>query len=223
MKFVVIILLSLCLVGCGQSKKSNPPEQQNAVNAPVVITPEPSFYTLEQPSEFQPFYVYSDKSARANHYIPSGFMPNGECLKFDDEWDRDCHLGKTCVKIIYDVACSKQGQKWSGIYWLNPANNWGNRKGGFDLTGAFKFTFWARGENGGEQVEEFKIGGIIGDYPDTDAAMIGPVILTKDWRKYTIDLRGKDLSYISGGFSWATNVDVNPESCIFYLDEMKFE
>ena len=84
-------------------------------------------------------------------------------------------------------------------------------------------TFWAKGTKGGEQIQEFTIGGITGDYPDTDTAVIGPVILGTKWRQYTVDLRGKDLSYISGGFSWTTSEDVNPEDCTFYLDEIRFE
>lgn len=173
--------------------------------------------------EFHPFVVYKDKGTRDNHYVPSGFMPNGKCLSLDDAWREDCHNGKTCMKIVYDIACSKEDQKWVGIYWLNPANNWGSRKGGFNLEGAQKLTFWAKGEKGGERIEEFTIGGITGDYPDTDLALIGPVILTKEWREYTIDLRGKDLSFISGGFAWTTNVEVNPQSCIFYLDAIQYE
>ena len=91
------------------------------------------------------------------------------------------------------------------------------------MTGAKKLTFWARGEKGGEQVQEFTVGGVSGDYPDSDTAVIGPVILGKQWRQYSIDLRGKDLSYISGGFAWTSSEDVNPESCTFYLDNIRFE
>ena len=83
--------------------------------------------------------------------------------------------------------------------------------------------FWARGEQGVEQIQEFTVGGIMGNYPDSDTAMIGPVILTSEWREYTIDLRGKNLSYISGGFAWTTSENVNPTTCIFYLDEIRFE
>ena len=174
-------------------------------------------------STFQPFIVYVDKGSRDNHFVPSGFMPDGRCLTIDDRWQENCHSGKTCIKIVFDVECSKEGSKWGGIYWQNPANNWGNRKGGFDLTGATKLSFWARGEIGNERIEEFKMGGTTGDYPDTDTAMIGPVILSSEWKEYSIDLRGKDLSYISGGFAWSTNVDVNPEGCTFYLDDIKYE
>ena len=67
------------------------------------------------------------------------------------------------------------------------------------------------------------MGGITGDFGDSDSAGIGPVVLTNDWQQYTIDLAGKDLSSISGGFCWATNLDVNPEGALFYLDEIKYE
>lgn len=150
-------------------------------------------------------------------------MPNGKCLALDEAWAENCHSGKSCIRVEYDVMCSRKDQKWAGIYWLNPANNWGQRKGGFNLTGARQLTFWAKGDKGAEQIQEFTVGGIMGNYPDTDIAVIGPVILSNEWRHYAIDLRGKDLSYISGGIAWSTSEDVNPETCVFYLDEIRFE
>ncbi len=172
----------------------------------------------------EPFWVYKDVGTRGNHYVPSGFMPNGKCLEFNDRWTEDCRQGKTCIKIVYDIECSRNDQKWAGVYWLNPANNWGGRKGGgFNLSEYSKLTFWAKGEQGGERIEEFKIGGINGTYPDSDMAIIGPVILTEEWREYSFDLRGKDLSYISGGFAWSATVEFNPDGCTFYLDDIKYE
>ena len=176
-----------------------------------------------QPPSFSPFYIYADKGSGKNHYIPSGFMPDGKCLLLNEIWTEQCHSGQTCIRVEYDLACSRKGQRWAGIYWLNPANNWGQRKGGFNPTGAQKLTFWARGDKGGEQIQEFTVGGITGNYPDSDLAVIGPVILSNEWRPYTIDLRGKDLSYISGGFAWSTSEEVNPDGCTFYLDEIRFE
>lgn len=175
-------------------------------------------------AEFKPFVVYKDKGF-PNRFTPSGYMPTGECLYMNDAWTEKCVEGKSCVKVIYDIECSKKGRNWAGIYWLNPADNWGERKGGYHLSGATKLTFMARGEKGGERIEEFKIGGVGRgmDYPDSDSAFIGPVILTPEWKEYTIDLRGKDLSYISGGFAWVTNTDVNPEACVFYLDDIEFK
>ena len=177
----------------------------------------------EEADQFKPFYIYSDRGSPENHYVPSGFMPNGKCLALDEAWTENCHSGKSCIRVEYDVMCSRKDQKWAGIYWLNPANNWGQRKGGFNLTGARQLTFWAKGDKGGEQIQEFTVGGIMGNYPDTDIAVIGPVIFSNEWRHYAIDLRGKDLSYISGGIAWSTSEDVNPEICTFYLDEIRFE
>jgi hypothetical protein len=94
---------------------------------------------------------------------------------------------------------------------------------GYDLSKANKVTFWARGSKGGERIEEFKVGGIMGEFSDSDSSGIGPVILNKDWTQYTIDLKGKDMSYVIGGFCWATNIDVNPDGATFYLDEIKYE
>lgn len=171
---------------------------------------------------FEPFCVYTEKNAKTNHYIPSGWMGDYSDITYNDNCKESPHLGATCIKIIYrpDVT---QGARWAGIYWQNPPNNWGEKKGGYDLTGASKLTFWAKGEKGGERIEEFKIGGISGTYQDSDTAGIGPVVLTKDWKRHEIDLQGKDLSYISGGFCWATNLDVNPEGCTFYLDDIRYE
>ena len=171
---------------------------------------------------FEPFNVYTDKNARGNHYAPSGWMGDYSDVSFNDANRETPHTGSTCIKIIYRPNAS-QGARWAGMFWQNPPNNWGEKKGGYDLTGATKLTFWARGEKGGERIEEVKMGGISGTYPDSDSASLGPVILTKDWQKYEIDLEGRDLSYVSGGFCWATNLDVNPEGCTFYLDDIRYE
>ncbi len=212
-------------LGCG--KKAEEHKSLSMTTAIQVSDPKMEKTTqvaaVNKDSSFQPFSIYSDKGGADNHFIPSGFMPDGKCLTINDASMENCHSGKTCIKIVYDIPCSKQGAKWAGIYWQNPANNWGSRKGGFDLTGAKKLTFWAKGEKGGERIEEIKIGGITGDYPDSDTAVIGPIILTNEWKEYSVDLRGKDLSYISGGFAWSTNVDVNEEACTFYLDDLKYE
>jgi len=172
--------------------------------------------------EALPLYVYSDRSSARNHYIPSGWMGDYGDIKYDGSSKEDPYLGDTCIKLVYN-ALKAQGAGWAGIFWQNPANNWGTVDGGFDLSKATKLTFWARGAKGGERIEEFKVGGIMGEFSDSDSAVIGPVILDKEWKQYTIDLKGKDMSYIIGGFCWSANVDNNPEGATFYLDEIKFE
>ncbi len=172
--------------------------------------------------EGMPFYVYADARSINNHFIPSGWMGDYGDIKSDGTSKEDPYLGDSCIKIIYNGKAT-QGARWAGIYWQNPANNWGNTDKGFDLSKATKVTFWARGEKGGERIEELKVGGIMGEFSDSDSAGIGPVILNKEWTQYSIDLKGKDMSYIIGGFCWVTNVDVNPEGATFYLDEIKYE
>jgi hypothetical protein len=169
-----------------------------------------------------PFYVYADRGSISNHFIPSGWMGDSSDLKIDTGSLENPYFGKTALKITYDNKASN-GARWAGMYWQNPPNNWGGVDGGFDLSKATKVTFWARGAKGGERIEEFKIGGIMGEYSDSDSAGIGPVMLEQDWKQYTIDLKGKDISYMIGGFAWATNLDVNPDGAVFYLDEIKYE
>ncbi|MDD5565988.1 MAG: hypothetical protein PHG31_03760 [Candidatus Omnitrophica bacterium] len=176
---------------------------------------------VRQP-ESMPFYVYSDRSSIKNHFIPSGWMGDYGDIKYEGSSKEDPYLGDTCIKVTYSGKIS-QGARWAGIYWQNPANNWGSVDAGYDLSKATKLTFWARGAKGGERIEEFKVGGIMGEFSDSDVASVGPVILNKEWTQYSIDLKGKDMSYIIGGFCWATNIDVNPEGATFYLDEIKFE
>lgn len=169
-----------------------------------------------------PFYIYADSGSIQNHYIPSGWMGDYSDIKVEQGSKEDPYFGSTCLKAEYLNRVS-QGARWAGVYWQNPPNNWGSVDKGIDLSKATKVTFWARGKVGGEIVDEFKIGGIMGEYSDSDTAGIGPVKLTKEWKQYTIDLTGKDLSYIIGGFCWAANLDNNPEGMTFYLDEIRYE
>ncbi|MBI5554703.1 MAG: hypothetical protein HY920_02470 [Elusimicrobia bacterium] len=168
-----------------------------------------------------PFYVYKDKGP-GNHYIPSGWMGDYGDMKISANWTDNPHSPTTCLKITYN-AKGANGAGWAGIYWQQPANNWGTVNAGYDLTGAKKLTFWARGEKGTEVINEFKIGGIQGEYADTDVAGIGPVKLTTTWKQYTIDLAGKDLSRIAGGFCWATSADENPDGFVMYFDDIGYE
>lgn len=172
--------------------------------------------------ELMPFYIYSDRSSAKNNFIPSGWMGDYGDIRYEGATKEDPYLGDSCIKITYSGK-KTQGSGWAGIFWQNPANNWGNVDAGFDLSKATSLTFWAKGAKGGERLEELKVGGIMGEFSDSDSAVIGPVILNKEWTKYTIDLKGKDMSYIIGGFCWAANVDNNPDGAIFYLDEIKFE
>lgn len=167
-----------------------------------------------------PFYVYTDKGSKLNHFVASGWMGDFGDLKINDSWNKDPLSGKTCIQIKY-TGVRTQNAGWTGIYWQNPANNWGTSKGGFDLSGSKKLYFYARGEKGGEIVE-FKIGGITGDYSDSTVNSTGKLELKKTWTLYTLDLEDADLSYVSGGFCFVLSSEDNPDGCAFYLDDVYY-
>ncbi len=170
---------------------------------------------------FRTFYVYMDEDSPENHYSPSGWLGDYDAIR-RITWDANPHSGKDCMRFRY-TGRTPQGAGWAGVYWLNPVNNWGDVKGGFNLKGAKKLTFWARGENGGERIVRFGMGGISGQYPDSCKAEIDSIVLTKNWVMYSIDILGKDLSYVSGGFYWMTDKNSNPDGAIMYLDDIMYE
>lgn len=166
------------------------------------------------------FYVYSDFKAILNHYYPSGWMGDSRDLTFNQQHSKGVYAGKHCIKVQYSPRGSN---RWAGIYWQQPSNNWGDKKGGYNLSKAEYLTFWMKGEKGGEKIAEVKIGGFKGQFPDSAEAVKKKIVLTKDWKLYWMDLRKKDMSYIAGGFAFVVNKADNPDGCIFYIDEVRYE
>lgn len=196
---------------------------------------------LGQPVKNFPFYVYKEGNSAENNFFSTGNMGDFRTFQGDGYCAESPYEGLSCFKISYekDEATS---YGWAGLYWQYPPNNWGNVPKGYDLSGAKKLTFWARGKDGGEVINKFQVGGINGEYRDSGVTSIGPVTLSKEWKQYEIDLAKmndsiiisnevKDcwpfmqpLSRIIGGFCWATSMDANQNNGItFYLDEIRFE
>lgn len=191
-----------------------------------------------QPSDV--FYVFNERGSRLNHYAPSGWMGDFGDLKINQGWSKDVAKPKmkgkkasknmeevkdeTCIQIQYSAE-RKQGAGWAGIYWQHPPNNWGDKRGGYDLSSYSKCLFWARGEKGGEVIDKFFVGGITGQTEEGDSdgpQSVSPVDLTKEWKEYEISLTGLDMSHIIGGFGFAANADSNPDGFTMYLDEIRF-
>ncbi len=149
-------------------------------------------------------------------YAPSGWVGNYAAVGYAGDCTTSPRSSKTCLKLEY-----RAPNDWGGIVWQNPANDWGDKPGGFNLTGAKKLTFWARGEDGGEKVE-FSYGGIRPDrpFPDSSDGKVGAE-LTTEWKQYAIDLTGKDLSCIKTGFGWSARGTGKPVT--FYLDDIRYE
>src|SRR5262249_48977415 len=146
------------------------------------------------------FYIYHGFHAPENHYAPSGWMGDTRDIAFNERY-MDPSAKRSVIRVVY-TGKSAQGNGWAGMYWQYPANNWGNHSGGFNLNGAKTLVFMARGEKGGETISQFKFGGIEGSYADSASAVIGPIALSREWKRYEINLEGQELSSISGGFCW---------------------
>lgn len=153
-------------------------------------------------------------------FAPSGWMGDVSCIKADPNCTEKPKTGKFCSKWVYDNS-KGASQGWAGVYWLYPENNWGGKKG-MDLSGHKRLSFWIRGETG-KEVVSIKIGGVKGDFPDTVTKELVALKLGSQWKQYSIDLTGRDLSNISGGFCWTADGKLNPKGCTFYLDEVVYE
>lgn len=203
----IVIFLSVCICGfvCACAK------QGAGINK-----------TIDDGSGFVPFYVYDDFGSKNNHYIPTGWMGDVADLKMEMFCTTVKYRGNYSIKMVYSPA-QKAIKQWVGVYWQNPANNWGDKKGGYNLTGAKKIVFFAKGERGNEVLSEVKIGGISGVFADTDVAWIKNIKLTNEWKEYKINISEADLSSISGGFCVVFSKKDNPGGCTVYLDEIRYE
>jgi len=179
-------------------------------NVPIMVEGEPA----ELQFKF-PLAVYSDSFPQP--WASSGWMGSHEALTIETEYQVLPQSGDACMKIY-----CKAPFGWVGVAWQNPANDWGDLAGGYNLSGAKKLTFWAKGEMGNELID-FGVGLLNSDkkFYDSGKAELKNVKLKKEWKKYTINLKGKDLSRIKTPFYWIS--EGSNHSMAFYLDDIYFE
>lgn len=182
-------------------------------------------YLRQKMDQFTQFDVYADAFSVGNHFEPTGWMGDAitpGVVTFKPDSTETWHTGGNSIKIAYSGGGANG---WAGIYWQHPGNNWGTiPTGGFNLGPADRLTFWARGKLGGEKIE-FKMGGITGAYGDSvlPALSTGVITLTTTWRQYSINLIGKNLSRVVGGFVWVAKKANNPQGATFYLDDIRYQ
>lgn len=116
---------------------------------------------------------------------------------------------------------------------------------GMDLSGAEKLVFWAKGEQGGERVQIF-LGGTgwdvennirdssIARYPESLGrcpilhTRRDTITLSKQWRRYEINLQGRELEYLLNGFGLVMIEEDNPagvtgiNGTTVYVDDIEF-
>ena len=161
----------------------------------------------------------------SKEFSPSGFMGDGEkgsrnvnVQLVSDEHCRPNGDDRRCLKVSY----SPGAIGWAGVYWLRGDGNWGDRAG-VGIRNATKLVFWAAGDRGGEFIE-FKSGGVTGKlYRDTFEVSTGTRALTREWKRYELDVKGQKLSNVVGAFAWVATASANPGGVTFYLDGIRFE
>jgi hypothetical protein len=131
-------------------------------NVPFQVNGEKSVPRLKLPIS-----VYSDDTP--SPWSPSGWMGDIEALRVNLSSSEQPYRGQTCIKVNLASASS-----WAGVAWQDPPNDWGNQPGGYNLTGAQRIGFWARGRFGGERVN-FGVGLLRENvpYPDSDTTIKG--------------------------------------------------
>jgi hypothetical protein len=160
------------------------------------------------------------------YFTPTGWIGDGqldiEHISLLDAWAENAHSGPLCTKITYQEFGN---YGWGGVYWQNTADSWGEQAGvNLSAAGYKSISFWARGEQGTEYVE-FGAGGIERagfKYKDSFFATAGKILLTTEWQRHYIDLEGKDLSSVIGGFYWVAGQTGNASCPTFYIDDICF-
>lgn len=163
-----------------------------------------------------PLVVYDEAGREKPPYVPTGWMGETKQIALSEDCATKPHEGKTCLRAEFKAPAG-----WGGVVWQHPGNNWGDRPGGWNLADAKRLTFWARGERGGEVVT-FQFGLLGADKPNHDTAKgETKAQLTTEWKQYTIDLSGTDLSRIITGFAWVVAGQGKPVT--FYVDDVRYE
>lgn len=184
------------------------------------------------------FNIYTNADAADNHFTPSGYMGDIGDIDIKSNWAINPYSTPTAIRVIYHTLGMKPQTgcsgpcTWAGVRWQdrpeNPEENCD--KHGFSLSNFTKVTFWARSDT--PVSIQFGVGGITS--PQCTDSFVSPALpsqygLSTEWRQYTIDLRGADLSHVIGGFFWSATwgdleaTERDPKRVVFYLDDIRFE
>ena len=167
-----------------------------------------------------PLTIYSESDDEIL-YTASGWMGDTKSIVLDASSTELPQSGKTNLRCEFNASSG-----WGAVAWQHPADDWGDQGGGFDLTGAKRLVFYARGKAGGEEVT-FGFGLIGQDkrYFDTAKRSLDKVKLTMEWQRFEIpvtDLKPtENLTRVKTGFVWTVASPGHP--VVFFLDDIHWE
>jgi hypothetical protein len=159
--------------------------------------------------------IYSGSGLPA--YYPSGMIGDVGDISVAPEF----RPGRRSLEIQYRP--SSGGQGWAGVYFLYPDQNWGQFPGR-NLAGATELAFWVCADH--DTDAEFLVGGL-GEprlpYSDSlSKTSTGVIGVNSTWQRHEIDLRGRDLSSVIGGFAVVTRRHNSVAQSLF-LDDVEID
>jgi len=163
-----------------------------------------------EPKQHLPLVLYGHGEERSPYQSfflgPVSYMKKDEAAKIDNH---------VCLKVMVNIISG-----WGGIIWKYHPTEPDTDKVGLNLKGSKQLTFLARGSEGGEKVSiSYGIsGGRVNN--DTASGMLD-VVLTPKWKRYTVSMKGKDLSLIRNAFR--LTAVTGHKKMAFYLDDVRYE
>ena len=164
------------------------------------------------PLEIDSLYSFDERAGDAQ-------LPFGHLKVYDGfiDTERNCEF---CIRVEY--VPGPEGV--AGMAFKNEQ--------GFDLSTAKKVTFYAMGQDGGEVIK-FKAAGKKVDKKEISDMEIfknvkfdkttKDVTLTKDWKRFEIDLSNSDLKGITHPFGFEISKDKNNADSVFYIKGVKHD
>jgi hypothetical protein len=178
-----------------------------------------------------PFYHYQDANSKMNNFVVSGWTGDFTALKIDTRGAENDTDENTYIRLRYIPGMGKQAaygknvpdmafQKgYAGLaIQSNPENRWGTLRGGYDLSKAKKLFFFARGKNGGEQIEV----GMREKNRNVMNRSLGLIELKKEWKLYEIDLTNLGFNETAGGLYVIVHARDNVYSAEVDIDEIYY-
>lgn len=177
-------------------------------------------------TESKRWYIYKDADFLENHGEWTNVMPEqgSKMIRLNRVDTTDPASGSTSIRV--DVRFAEPW--WSGLAVASVADYWGEKPStaAYNLQGARKLIFSARGARGGEGIQVRL--GITGDKPYGDSLKLPAstrwLKLSKEWQRFELDLSGLDLKRVITPFVFVANRDYNPDGGLsFHLDEIYIE
>ncbi len=171
------------------------------------------------------YFIYQD-DPRASDFLPNGWLPDGDGISQNTADTDSPHSQPHCLRVGGQLSA----KPFVGVYFLLDGK-WEPQRSvdlfeklGAEQGDAIVCRFWARSTDHAQV--QFKVGGVTkGQVKDSlNFPVSSPwVKLSPDWRRYEIDLTGKDLSSLVGAFVWVCDRAHNDDRDVgFDLDDIYF-